>query len=112
MRTNYRRWICLTLLGSILLLSSGPAKAQKAPVPTFEETLISEPGPTFTVPDRELPKNPTMIVYGDMRFTDPANTDAANPQARQLLAAKVAAEHPDAIIVSGDVPYRGANRED
>jgi len=48
-----------------------------------------------------------IVAYGDMRFTDLHETDATNPQARQALVAKVAAERPAAILVSGDVPYHG-----
>ena len=42
-----------------------------------------------------------------MRFTDPSNTKAANPDARRALVARIAAVHPDALILTGDVPYRG-----
>jgi hypothetical protein len=69
--------------------------------------LLSQPGPTFAVKDADLPKNFTVIVYGDMRFTDPSDTKAANPDARRALVAKIAEEHPDALILTGDVPYRG-----
>src|ERR1700683_432248 len=69
--------------------------------------LISQPGPTFVVKDSDLSRNFSIIVYGDMRFTDPANTTAANPDARRALVAKIADEHPDALILTGDVPFRG-----
>jgi hypothetical protein len=59
------------------------------------------------VKDSELPRNFSIIVYGDMRFTDPANTKDANPDARRALVARVAEEHPDALILTGDVPLRG-----
>src|SRR5215467_7209704 len=39
-----------------------------------------EAAPTFTVSDADLSQNPALLVYGDMRFTDPANTKVANPQ--------------------------------
>lgn len=69
--------------------------------------LISQPGPTFVVKDSELPKDFSILVYGDMRFTDPSNTEAANPDARRALVAKIAAIHPDVLVLTGDVPYRG-----
>ncbi len=69
---------------------------------------LSQPGETFVVRDSELPRKPSIIVYGDMRFTDPANTTAADPDARRALVAKVAQEHPDALILTGDVPLRGS----
>ena len=53
-----------------------------------------------------------MIAYGDMRFTDPSNESVTNPFARRALVAKVASEHPDAVMLSGDVPYDGSNVDD
>jgi len=68
--------------------------------------------PTFTVPSSEVPQHWTVIVYGDTRFTDPANVKAANPKARRWLVAKIAEEKPDAVLISGDLPYRGSNAAD
>lgn len=76
--------------------------------PGGSSPLLSQPGANFAVPDSALPRDLSVIVYGDTRFTDPANHDAANPQSRRALVAKIAEEHPDALIVTGDVPYRGA----
>ncbi|HZZ38432.1 MAG TPA: metallophosphoesterase [Acidobacteriaceae bacterium] len=83
----------------VLALVPGLAPAQTA--------LLSQPGPTFTVPDSVLPKNFSFIVYGDTRFTDPADIQAADPSARRALVAKIAQIHPDALIITGDLPYRG-----
>lgn len=68
--------------------------------------------PTFVV-DGVKPDQPLRIlVYGDMRFTDPANTQATNPRARKWLAAKVGTEHADAMLITGDVPFHGSNLHD
>jgi 3',5'-cyclic AMP phosphodiesterase CpdA len=75
-------------------------------------TLISESGPTFRVSDSQIPKNWTIIAYGDTRFTDPTNHEVTNPEARRALVAKIAAEHPDALLISGDIPYNGGNAND
>jgi 3',5'-cyclic AMP phosphodiesterase CpdA len=75
-------------------------------------SLLSEPGPTFRVPDNQIPKNWTIIAYGDTRFTDPSNHEVTNPEARRALVAKIAAEHPDAVLISGDIPYNGGNVND
>ncbi|WP_162601186.1 metallophosphoesterase family protein [Occallatibacter savannae] len=72
--------------------------------------LISQPGPTFKVSSKG--KHVTLIVYGDQRFTDPANIRVTDPVARRLLVAKLAEEHPDAILLNGDVPYSGDNVDD
>ena len=75
-------------------------------------TLLSGPGPTFVVPDSQIPKDWVVITYGDTRFTDPSNHEVTNPEARRALVAKIAAEHPDALLISGDLPYSGDNAGD
>jgi hypothetical protein len=63
--------------------------------------------PTFAVSDNELPEKLVLIAYGDMRFTDPSETAATQPAVRRALIAKVAAEHPAAIFLNGDLPWHG-----
>ena len=82
------------------------AAAQPAP------QVSTKPGPTFRVSDKELSSKPTLIEYGDMRFTDPKNVKDANPSARKLLVAKIASEQPDAVQMSGDVPLAGGRVAD
>ena len=48
-----------------------------------------------------------VLAYGDTRFTDPANVTATNPIARKALIARMAEERPDAIVISGDIPWHG-----
>ena len=72
----------------------------------------SDTGPSLSVADADLPPNPTLIVYGDMRFTDPSNTKVASPQAPQFLVDRVAFVHPDAVELTGDVPYAGGKASD
>jgi calcineurin-like phosphoesterase family protein len=69
--------------------------------------LLSEPGPTFRVADNQLPNPLMLITYGDQRFTDPANTTQTDPRMRQWLVKQIAAEHPAAVIMNGDVPLAG-----
>ena len=72
--------------------------------------LLSEAGPTFKI---AAPKGTwTVIAYGDMRFTDPANTKVTNPVARRELVKRIAEEKPDALLLSGDIPYAGGNAND
>jgi len=63
--------------------------------------------PTFLVEDKELRSPLTLIAYGDQRFTDPANTRRTNPRIRLWLVKQIAKEHPDAVIMNGDVPLAG-----
>src|SRR5258708_7750394 len=53
-----------------------------------------------------------MVAYGDMRFTDPAVTSGTNPRVRKWLAEKIADEHPQALLLTGDMPYTGASAAD
>jgi hypothetical protein len=52
------------------------------------------------------------VAYGDTRFTDPHNTDASNPSARQALVRAIADAHPAFISISGDIPYKGGDAND
>ena len=61
---------------------------------------------------RETSAGMTVILYGDTRFTDPANTTAANPKARAALVARIADEQPDAIVINGDLPWHGGDAAD
>jgi acid phosphatase type 7 len=72
----------------------------------------SQGGPTFRVDESDLHKPVTLIAYGDMRFTDPTNHEATNPAARQALVARIAEEKPDAVLLSGDVPWHGSDKSD
>jgi acid phosphatase type 7 len=62
----------------------------------------------FAQPEKEV----TVIAYGDTRFTDPSNVTATSPLARAALIARIAEERPDAILISGDVPWHGGEKDD
>jgi hypothetical protein len=64
------------------------------------------------VPDSALRTPPIFIVYGDMRFTDTVETQASSPGPRQALVAKIASERPDAVFLTGDVPWHGGTADD
>ena len=76
------------------------------------QSLISTPGQTFQVDDKSIENHWTLIAYGDMRFTDPTNEKVTNPKVRRWLVNRIAAEHPDAVLLSGDVPYDGSVAND
>jgi hypothetical protein len=61
----------------------------------------------FAVPDSELSKPVTFIIYGDMRFTDAAERSQAAPGPRVALVNQVASESPDALFLTGDIPWHG-----
>ena len=91
----------LLLVGFLFCL---PMTAQTAAPP--------DAAPTFRVPASELPAHVTVIAYGDQRFHDPANNTVADPKARLALVQRIAQEKPDAIQMTGDVPYKGTDPAD
>jgi|SRR5579872_1304079 len=52
------------------------------------------------------------VAYGDARFHDPNDTEAANPPVRQALVQAIADLHPAFICFSGDVVYNGYDTND
>ena len=51
----------------------------------------------------KLPARGTFVVYGDTRFTDPADHTRSNPDVRQALVQQVAADDPAFIAIAGDL---------
>lgn len=101
-----RRWVRALGLTLALLSSLGiGARAQ--------DTSLDHPDlPTLVVQDVGAHQDLRILAYGDMRFTDPSNTDDTNPRARKWLAEKVGDEHADAMIITGDVPFHGSDPRD
>lgn len=52
------------------------------------------------------------VAYGDTRFHDPADTDAANPTARIALVQAIAEVDPAFICFTGDIVYNGYDSKD
>jgi len=85
----------------ILLAVDGGAQSPKAT------------GPTFQIEPPALSAAPIFVVYGDTRFTNWRFVrNASSPWARQALVNKIASEKPDAVFISGDLPFRGADLGD
>lgn len=68
--------------------------------------------PTFIIKDVPTGRPLRIIVYGDMRFTNPSNTSDTAPGVRKWLAQKVAAEKPDLLLLTGDMPFHGSDPAD
>lgn len=66
--------------------------------------------PRFEVPGVQADAPLSFVVYGDTRFT--SRPQVANAQAREALVAKIAAEHPAAILIGGDLVYAGDDADD
>jgi acid phosphatase type 7 len=54
----------------------------------------------------------SFIAYGDTRFHDPKDTDAANPVVRVALVKAIADANPAFICFTGDIVYNGYDTED
>lgn len=54
----------------------------------------------------------TFVAYGDTRFHDPTDTEAANPAARVALVQAIADVHPAFICFTGDIVYNGYDSND
>ncbi len=80
---------------------------------SFDESVPDRSGkPTFVVSEIKPGSDLKIVAYGDMRFTDPSNTTDTNPRVRKWLVDRIAEEKPDALFVSGDLPFRGSLNED
>jgi hypothetical protein len=72
--------------------------------------LCAQAQPVELYPQVDVPFH--FVAYGDTRFTDPKNTDAANPAVREALVQAIADAHPAFISIGGDIVYRGDDAND
>jgi thiamine biosynthesis protein ThiS len=93
------------LLGLLLACTLGLAQAQQSPEPPLL-------GPTFTVSGIEATQPLKIVAYGDTRFTETDDVINTNPQVRKYLVDQIAREKPDAIFMTGDLPFNGDNPGD
>jgi len=52
------------------------------------------------------------VAFGDTRFHDPSDTEAANPAVRQALVAAIDKEQPAFVSIGGDIVYNGESPKD
>ena len=52
------------------------------------------------------------VAYGDARFHDPKDKEAANPAVRQALVKAIAEANPAFISFGGDIVYNGDDKDD
>jgi Icc-related predicted phosphoesterase len=52
------------------------------------------------------------VAYGDTRFHDPKDTDAANPPVRVALVQAIADANPAFVCFTGDIVYNGYDTDD
>ena len=52
------------------------------------------------------------VAYGDTRFHDPRDTEAANPRVRLALVQAIAEQNPEFVCFTGDIVYNGFDADD
>ena len=92
-------------LAVLLAFFGWVAGAQHSPQPPID-------GPTFTVPGLGAGQGLKIVAYGDTRFTDVSNDADTSPKVRQYLVKQIARENPDAVFMTGDLPFHGADPDD
>jgi len=91
----------------LVLLAAAVAWAEEphSPQPPLD-------GPTFTVTGITAGQSLKIVAYGDTRFTDVENDRDTSPKVRQYLVKLIAREKPDAVLMTGDLPFHGADPAD
>jgi len=92
---------CFLLLTVSGLLSFGASSADQAPFTTNHEAL-----------SLDVPAQFRFVAFGDTRFHDPADTEAANAVVRQTLVKAIDEEKPAFVSIGGDIVYSGDNPKD
>jgi 3',5'-cyclic AMP phosphodiesterase CpdA len=95
----YARLVPLLIAVAILLGITRFTKTSTAEFCTVELTL------DLKVPFR-------FVAYGDARFHDPRDTDAANPPVRRALVQAVAQADPAFVCFTGDLVFNGDDAND
>ena len=90
--------ILLSLCGSRFPAAAPQTSSDSAPTLVFKQFTAGSPV--------------RLVAYGDMRFTNPAVTSGTNPRVRKYLTGKIAEEHPQAVLMTGDMPFTGADPAD
>ena len=75
--------------------------AQRTPAPANHVAL-----------ELDVPASFHFVAFGDTRFHDPADTEAANDAVRRALVAAIDQEHPAFVSIGGDIVYAGENPKD
>ena len=99
------RAVCLLLAASVC----PPGWAQMQPLRPLSS---ADSKPTFVYSKFNAHRPLRLVAYGDMRFADPRLTHGTNPRVRAWLADKVGQERPDALLLTGDMPFVGSRAED
>ena len=98
-RTPIAQAVFLLFAAATLLALTCCTKKSTAQTPTVEIRL-----------DLKTPFR--FVAYGDTRFHDPKDTEAANPPVRVALVDAIAKANPAYICFTGDIVYNGYDKDD
>src|SRR6202048_412199 len=101
--TPYQRFlsVCFLLLAAAALPSCGASSADQPLFTSNHEALVLD-----------VPSQFRFVAFGDTRFHDPADTEAANALVRQTLVKAIDEEKPAFVSIGGDIVYSGDNQKD
>ena len=88
--------------GLILMVALAALAQSQPPVSTWNPDIVL-PAPAYPF---------TFVGYGDMRFTDPADSRHSNAAARRAEIARIAQEKPAFVVISGDLVMTGDKARD
>jgi len=88
--------------GLILMVALAALAQSQPPVSTGKPDIVL-PAPAYPF---------TFVGYGDMRFTDPADSRHSNAAVRRAEIARIAQEKPAFVVISGDLVMTGADAQD
>ena len=97
-RRSFGHTLLLLLLTTALFGLTGCTKKPAGPKPVGLKLKVN-------VPFR-------FVAYGDTRFHNPKDTEAANPAARVALVQAIAAADPAFVCFTGDIVYNGNDADD
>ena len=98
MRTCRRLAVVLVFLGCAACTHSRSQMLKPATQPVALQLQVNTPF--------------RFVAYGDARFHDPKDTEAANPPVRQALVQAIAEVNPAFISFGGDIVYNGYDVND
>ncbi len=91
----------IVILFFFVVALGGPRSHSQAPPAAGPVELQLQVSPPFH-----------FVAYGDSRFHNPQDTEAANPAVRQALVQAIAQANPAFISFGGDIVYNGYDRND
>jgi hypothetical protein len=96
-----KRYFLTAILPAALMLSGYTLHSQSKPAAAPPAIIVA-------------PVTRSFLLWGDIRFTDPAQCDKSDPDLRQAIVQEMASvdPHPDLAILTGDVVYHGHDNRD